>query len=157
MSSSKAGDEFAHALAAALRYTRAGVRSTQEVLNYLHRRGVAPRLARRVIGEARARGVLDDHACARLWAEHWARRGYAWSAIRLRLCAKGLDEDAIEQAANQQERASDDDARARLVVARQRRHGAGPRQRSRLARTLTARGFDTDLIQQVLDESFSPE
>ena len=154
MSSSKPGDEVARALAAVVRYTRPGVRSIQEVLMYLRRRGCSPETAARVIAQGRARGILDDRACARLCAEHWARAGYAWSAIRLKLSAKGLDEPTIEETATYVDAAFGDEARARLVVTSSlRRH---MRQPARLARTLASRGFDPDLIERVLRESFGP-
>ena len=156
MSSSKLEDNTQRALTAATRYVRAGVRSTREALTYLQRRGVPGDLARRTVAAFHARGVLDDRACARLWAEHWARAGYAWSAIRRRLADKGLDEHTIEHAAAQWGRASDDDARARFVAAQHARRGVGPRQRTRVARALSSRGFESDLIERVLNESFGP-
>jgi SOS response regulatory protein OraA/RecX len=101
--------------------------------------------------------MVDDRLCARLWADHWARRGYAWSAIRVKLSEKGLDEQAIEHAASWLGTASDDDARARLVIAQRLRRRAGARQRSRLGRALASRGFDSDLIERILNESFGPD
>lgn len=142
-------------LALARRYAGRGVRSTQEVRTYLRRHGVPPAAIRDAIAACRAQGLLDDRACARLWTEHWARRGYAWAAIRLRLTAKGLTDDAIRMAERTMGRAPDDLARAREVVT-QRARRAGPRERSRLARVLASRGFDADVISRVLTESFGP-
>ena len=113
----------------------------------------------------RARGWLDDAACARLWADHWAQRGYAWAAIRQKLTAKGLGDAAVEQAAQVLGLASDDEARAsRLVASRMRRGPAtgrgivlSPRQASRLARTLAGRGFDPQIIERVLGSNASDE
>jgi len=164
MSSSKPGDDVARALAALIRYTRAGVRSTRQVLAYLQQRGVSSDTAVRTVRLCQARGILDDRACARLWADHWARQGYAWAAIRQKLTEKGLDDSTIDDATHRLGLASDDGARARLVVAqrirlpaprsRQAGRGAGRPPRARLARTLASRGFDSELIERVLDESF---
>lgn len=146
-------DEAPSALAALPRYFRSGVRSAHETVEYLRRRGVPLTQAARVVADYQRRGVVDDRACAQLWTDHWARRGYAWSAIRLKLSEKGLEAQAIEHAANRLGTASSDDARARLLVTRRRRSAEGRRQRSRLTRMLASRGFDQDLIERVLDES----
>ena len=156
MSSLKPADDVSRALAAAARYVRTSVRSTHELRAYLHRRGVSPDTAARVVTEGERRGWVDDRACARLWAEQWSRQGYAWAAIRLKLSAKGLHEHTIKDAANRLGMSSDDEARARLVAASYlRRHKGRPgRQAGRLARTLASRGFGSDLIERVLNESF---
>ena len=148
------GDDPRRALAAAARYVRSGVRSTSEVLRYLQRRGLPPVAAARVVSGYCTRGLLDDRACARLWADHWARRGYAWAAIRVKLSAKGLANEAIAAAAGELDAPEDDMARARQIVAAHTSSHAGAR--VRMARTLSARGFDADLIERLLNESSSP-
>ena len=52
--------------------------------------------------------------------------------------------------------ASEDEGRARQLAAQRIRSDAGPRQRFSLARTLASRGFDSDLIERVLNDTFSP-
>ena len=157
MSSSKpAGEESARALTAAVRYASAGVRSTRDVTIYLRRRGVAAGTINRAIAALRTRGLVDDDACARLWAEQWARRGYAADAIRAKLAAKGLNDVTIYHAFAQLRITADDDTRAREVAARFLRPATGGRKRARLARTLASRGFDSDQIEQVLNESLGP-
>ena len=164
MSSSKPGTERHRTLAAALRYAQSGVHSAEEVRAYLRRRGVASTAIARIVAACREQGSVDDRACARLWAEHWARRGYAGAAIARRLSAKGLDAHTIDVELNYLARGSPDDARARLLAdSYLRRHSGSPqRERSlpaprragRLARTLASRGFDSDVIERVLGESF---
>ena len=151
MSSSKRADELQRALKTLPKYVAAGVRSTHEVLAYLRRRGIPPQHAARIVSDYRIRGRLDDRACACLWADHWARQGYAWSAIQLKLSAKGLGEDAIAEAASRLGPASTDEARARLLIAQRTQGGMDRRQRVRLARTLASRGFDPELVDQVLN------
>jgi SOS response regulatory protein OraA/RecX len=136
MSSSNRRGNATTLLTAALRYARAGVRSTQELRTFLSRRGASSSQIESVVAACRTRGLLDDQASARLWAEHWARRGYAWAAIRVKLFAKGFDEPIIATAAGA------------LATPE-----GGLRQRAQLARALGARGFDAELIEQVLAEA----
>ena len=157
MSSSKPGDELARTLALVARYTRAHVRSTHEVLTYLKRRGVSPEVASKTVAEAQRHGILDDVAAARLSAEHWARSGYAGAAIQQKLTEKGFDAHASTAAVTSLGASSSDEARAREVVARLLRRKTGAFQRARVARTLILRGFDSELIERILHESFSPE
>lgn len=150
------GWDDARALAALTRYLRRGVRSTQEALAYLRRLRVPGVASTRLVKVFRARGMLDDAACARLWAEHWARQGYAWGAIRARLSAKGLDEQLIHQTGKQLGTSSDDEeARAKDVAVRVTARFRTRRPRARVGRTLASRGFDADVIERVLNDTFA--
>ena len=141
-------------MAAALRYARAGVRSQREVLERLRRDGCAHGVVERALAECRRQGLVDDRACARLWAEHWARQGLAWAAIRLKLSAKGLGDRAVEEAAvSVGATPADDEARANAVVARRLRVATVRLSRSHLARVLASRGFDSDVIERILAAS----
>ena len=157
MSSLKPDDqERCRAVALVKRYMRGGPRSSWEVGAYLARHKVSPRVAHRVIQDCVTRGVLDDEACACLWAEHWSRAGYASPSIRARLAAKGFDDETLDHAIAQLQSSFDDEARAKAVAARSDRPGAGRRERARVARRLASRGFDADLIERVLNGSFGP-
>ena len=161
----KWGDDARRVLAQVARNIRARVHSTEEVRRVLRARRVRPVVIGQVVREWQARGWLDDRACARLWAEHWARRGYAWRAIRARLAAKGLDDAASGHAAQALSLASDDEARAQRLVASRLGRGRvatgrvsilSARRKRGLARTLAGRGFDPQIIVRVLgipDES----
>jgi len=129
------------------------VRSVQEALSALHRRGVPAGVAAAAIARCKAAGILDDRACARLWAGQWARRGYAWAAIRQQLASKGLDEGSIEEAGRSIQWSAGDAARAQAEAAA--RLGSRPRRAERLrtARALAAKGFDPDLVEQVLEST----
>jgi len=144
-------DEARSVLSALPRYLGTRVRSTREVEDYLRRRGVPPKQASRAVADCQARGLLDDRACARLWTDHWARSGYATSAIRLKLAAKGLPDAAIDEATRAYAAPVEEEARARLVVSAARRRGA--RQPGRLMRALAARGFEADVIERVVGET----
>ena len=152
MWSSKRGDDPRRVGTAFARYLRSGVRSTSEALAYLRRRGVSSSRAALLLADARRRGALDDRACARLWAEQWARRGWADAAIRAKLSAKGLPARAIEGAMTRMARAGEREAaRAQQVAAASRARQPGP-----LARALALRGFEPDVIDRLLEESFGP-
>lgn len=153
MSSSSPGDDVARALAVATRWLRTGVRSTHEVRSYLTGRRVRPGAITRVVSECRRRGLLDDRACARLWADHWARRGYAWAAIRQRLAMKGLPEAAIDAAAARTGAMADAE-RARHAAEHWCRRPSARRSPVRLGRFLAARGFDESVIEHVVAETY---
>ena len=98
------------------------------------------------------RGVLNDVACARLWADHWARAGWAWPAIHEKLSAKGLAEAAIAAARHDIGAGPQEELmRARAVRdnLRQRRPVASD---SAVARRLASRGFDEDVIERLFNE-----
>jgi len=109
------------------------------------------------------RGLVDDRVCAKLWASTLAERGYAWAAIRERLVTKGLDEPLITQVLTPLQAYADDATRARDLAQRHlarrthvQRAARGKDRRSHVARLLAQRGFDSELIDRVLTESFGP-
>ena len=160
MSSSRREADASPAILAAYGYARARVRSRQELLAYLRRRGYAAASVASAVAACANRGLIDDRACAVLWANAWARHGYAWAAIRLKLAAKGLGSQAVTEAERSIGSRPDDEARARALASSylhrsvnasppRSRHG----QAARLSRVLTSRGFDQDLIERILEES----
>lgn len=146
-SSNRVSSRARRVLAALARYTRTGIRSERDVRAWLRRRGFSEPEAARLIAQCRARSVIDDRAGACLWAEQWARRGYAWAAIRERLAARGFEDAAIAPLARRFGNAEAETARAEAVVA-----GGRGESRARLARRLAARGFDDDLITRVMGD-----
>jgi SOS response regulatory protein OraA/RecX len=156
MSSSKPGAESPaadRAVAALTRYVRRTVRSTHEARAYLQRLGYPSDLITRAVQACVTRGELEDGACGRLWAEHWARQGYAWAAIRERLLAKGLDEAAVAAAARAVGTQDADAERARALLGHRRITGTGALRRARLARLLSAKGFDAETIEHLLEDT----
>lgn len=135
------------------RYLRTSVRSTQDVLQYLSRRGVSPKRAAGLVGTYRAQGLLDDRAAARLWADHWARQGYAAWAIRLKLLDKGFNEQLAHNTITRLTCDANDEERARRLLAQHLRRSSSRPVPSRLARVLASRGFDSELIERVLRTS----
>ena len=158
--SSKTSQAFRSALTAARRYLRYGTRSTQQVRAHLAARGVPKALAESVIDACTRARQLDDQASVTLWVNHLADRGYAWSAIHQLLLTKGFDAQYVAETIQRMHASAPDLERARAVVrARASRGAAGLRastlrRRQQLARLLARRGFDSDLIERVLVESF---
>lgn len=108
--------------------------------------------ARAVVAQGRRQGWLDDRACAKLWADHWARQGYAWTAVADRLRAKGLDEASIGLAGEELGLARADRTRAQELVSRWAAGAANARALERAARRLAARGYDAEFIDDVVAE-----
>ena len=158
MSSSKPDNESRRVLALARRYLRFGTRSAAELRAYLAKRGASPKDIEPAVSVCSRAGLLDDAVCAKLWATTLADRGYAWEAIRGQLLSKGLEPPLIDRTLHPLQARADDASRIRdLVDARLRdRARTDPHLRTRLARLLARRGFDADLIERVLVESFGP-
>ena len=153
MSSSKRRRDPPDGVTALNRYVRTGIRSRQQLRSYLRRSGVSSHQADQLIKTVEASGLVDDDAAAQLWAGHWARLGYAWAAIRLRLEARGFPAASIQRADQRLGCSATDESRARELVIARRRRGAS--ERARLERALASRGFGPDLIEQILEETES--
>ena len=163
MSSSKPTDDAARALALLTRVTRHRVRSRAEACALLSRHGFSPTVCHQVIARCDTEGLLDDVLCAKLVATSWADRGYAWGAIRMKLSAKGIGDTTIAQMESLLGGARTDVARAdqvaKMYQERARRMPLSDvrRETNRLARRLAARGFDAELIEQVLKSFSKPD
>ena len=131
--------------AAALRFCRAGVRSQRQLREWLERKGLREREVLAAVRIAQERGLLDDAVAVKLWADHWARKGYSWAVIAARLKAKGFERSRIAALAEVHGGPADE-SRARRLVKSMR----PSRDSARRARKLAARGFDTEVIERVL-------
>ena len=156
MSSSKLLPDQERWLRLTRRYLRFGTRSTAQARAYLRSRGAADRAIQQTIAYATQHGWLDDRACGRVQAVSLADRGFSDAAIHRRLIAQGLDERLVGRTLQALRAEADEATRARRVVderlARRRAPAAESiqRRRGRLARLLSQRGFDPELIEQVL-------
>ena len=143
---SKARSE-AEVLAAVRAYTQRGVHSTSEARKFLTDRGTDEARLAGLICVLEKDGLLDDRACARLCAEHWARAGYGTPVIQARLSEKGLDDSTIADALLRLNESESDEDRARGWIAGRGRRNASVRT---LARQLLGRGFERALIARLL-------
>ncbi len=135
-------------VARAVRYVQRGVRSTRDVTAYLTRLGFNTRQAQSVVEKFVQKGLLNDRACARLWAEHFARKGLSRPLIRLKLSGKGLGDYALE--AIQELDVADDRQRA-LSLVNQWQAKSSRLGKLSLARRLAAYGFDEELINELIE------
>ena len=144
--SSSRPDELARGLAAAIRFLHGRVRSSHELRHSLTVKGLTAREIPRIVRECERRGILDDEAGARLWAQYWADRGYGWPAIEQRLLAKGFPAAAVVKAGQRLGiRAADEAKRAQAWAAAQQRRGVSSQ---RVARQLMNRGFDPEMVAE---------
>ena len=145
-------------LAAVTRYTRVRVRSTHEVRAYLQRHQASPPVLQHLLDILTAQGLLDDRAAARLWAEQWARRGYAAEAIRVKLSMRGFEDRTIAQVTTAMSSPAEEIGRAHHLVSQRSHRGqrGDQREAGRVRRLLVSRGFDVDVIEQVLGNNVLP-
>lgn len=105
------------------------------------------------IAKLTERGYLDDLEFARYWVEHRSRfRPKGERVLVGELRAKGVERDAVE-AALQEQSAEPEVERARRAIARSLRRWAtlDPAERRRkIYAFLAARGFDFDVIDEVI-------
>lgn len=141
---------------AAVRYLGSRPRSTQEIRDYLHRKGYSPESVDTAVGRLTARGYLDDVAFARWWAENRSQfRPRGPHLIRQELRRKGVVNTTIDDTLAEQAETVDTDAQA-LVLARGKlqsfhKNGLDPDViYRRLSGLLGRRGYGYDTIRTVL-------
>ncbi|MBI1796333.1 MAG: regulatory protein RecX [Candidatus Eisenbacteria bacterium] len=142
---------------AALKLLERTRRTRSDLARRLREKGYAAPVVESVIERLGAVGLVDDaeYALAFL-AERWGRRAAGWRRLEQDLRRRGIAADAIAaaRARFEAERGSADEAAlARRVVAQAARRLAAlePRvRRQRLYALLARRGFDGDVIEQVI-------
>lgn len=129
---------------AAIRYLALRIRSTQEVRDYLKRKGfeaTSDKVIERLIGE----GYLDDKDFVQRWSE--MRRQMLWSprAIQGELMRKGIAKHLIDDCIEYDEV---DGVIKQLIVKKNRHHMYN---REKLMRYLMSKGFSYSDIKPHLD------
>ncbi|MBI3088427.1 MAG: RecX family transcriptional regulator [Candidatus Omnitrophica bacterium] len=144
------------------------MRSAHELRAHLQASRVPERAGASIVAACARQGLVDDRACAKLWATRLADRGYAWAAVREQLLEKGLEPRLVAQVLAPLAAREPDASRARLLLERERDRGRASRRRlprhstewrglrARWARLLARRGFEPDLIAQVLADFSEP-
>ncbi len=142
--------EQAHEIA--LRFLSYRPRSEREVADYLRRKGFDARTVEAELERLRRVGLVDDRAFARFWVENrTAFRPRSRRALQVELRRKGVPLPIIREVL--QEASPDERALAlRLAHERARRlRGLDPSTfRRRLAGYLIRRGFDGELVMEIL-------
>jgi regulatory protein len=141
---------------AAVRYLGLRPRSTQEIRDYLHRKGYSPESVDTAVGRLTERGYLDDVAFARWWAENRSQfRPRGPHLLRQELRRKGVVNTTIDDTLAEQAETVDADAQA-LTLARGKlmsfhKNGLEPDViYRRLTGLLGRRGYGYDTIRTVL-------
>jgi len=142
---------------AALRLLAVRPRSAAELARRLQMKGYGPEVAEEVIGRLRELGMIDDAAFAGMLARDRVRlRPQGSRRLANELRQKGVDEETARAAIRETLASEETDDRelARRAAARWRpRAGEEPeRARRRLHGFLARRGFDGEVIREVLDE-----
>lgn len=132
----------AEALQVAERALRHRDLSRQRLTERLER-AVPPAAAAESLTALERAGLVDDARVARVRAESLAARGYGDEAIRHRLRAEGLPDEAVDEL-------EPEARRARPLI---ERRGPGPR----TARYLAARGFGEDAVEAALGAAFGQD
>ena len=143
---------------AALRLLAVRPRSAAELARRLRMKGYGPEVAEEVIGRLRELGMIDDAAFAGMLARDRVRlRPQGARRLASELRQKGVDEETARAAIRETLEGEETDERALARRAAEKwrpRAGEEPeRARRRLHGYLARRGFDGDVIREVLDET----
>jgi regulatory protein len=148
------------ARAVALRFLGYSARSSAEVRRRLERGGFDAETINAVVAEMESAGWLDDGKFARDWIEDRSdRKGYGRTRLAAELQRRGVDREVVERTADAIR--PDDEFRRALAAARPRfssealsgqEPAAAERERRRIAGFLQRRGFDWDIIKEVIRE-----
>lgn len=143
---------------AALRLLAVRPRSAAELTRRLRMKGYEPEVADEVIGRLRELGVIDDAAFAGTLVRDRVRlRPQGARRLANELRAKGVDDETARAAIRETMEGEDTGERelARRAAEKWRpRPGEEPaRARGRLYGFLARRGFDAEVIREILDET----
>lgn len=144
-------DEYGKALHAAYRFLGRRPHSVGELRTKLSRKGYPVGLMEQVLGHLAELGYLDDEAFARQWVmERGSDRGNA--LLRSELRKKSISDEVIDRVLLKH-RETHDPAIEAEVVARKRwtRLADDPKREAKLSAFLARRGYDYDVIRQVLE------
>jgi regulatory protein len=143
---------------AALRLLAVRPRSAAELARRLRMKGYGPEIGEEVIGRLREMGMIDDAAFAGMLVRDRVRlRPQGARRLASELRQKGVDEETARGAIREtmEGEATDERELARRAAEKWRpRPGEEPaRARRRLHGFLARRGFDGEVIREVLDET----
>ena len=143
---------------AALRLLAVRPRSAAELVRRLRMKGYEPEIGEEVVARLRELGMIDDAAFASMVVRDRVRlRPQGARRLASELWAKGVDEETARTAIRETMAGEDTDERELARRAAEKwtpRPGEEPaRARRRLHGFLARRGFDDDVIREVLDEA----
>jgi regulatory protein len=145
-------DSVSQARARAVNLISRRPRSVAEVEQNLRQKGFAPAVIEQAVARLQDGGLLDDEAFARYWVEQRDTfKPRSQLALRQELQQKGVNREMIEAALAE----VDQTAAAQRVAAKQARrytHLTEDEFRNKLGAFLQRRGFQYEIIRQVIDE-----
>lgn len=143
-----------------LRKLTAAPRTRAQLADDLAVRGVPGDVAERVLDRFTEVGLVDDAAFAEAWVRsRQSGRGLSRRALRHELRQRGVDDETV-QAAVEEITADDEEAAARVLVARRLPGTRGlPREVRvrRLAGMLARKGYPSGLVMAVVREALDAE
>ncbi len=147
----RSDDAFDRARQMSFRFLSYRPRSTNEVRNYLKRKGFDPIVVDRVIGQLTDREYLDDDAFARYWIEQrQTHRPRGVFALRYELVQKGISAEIIDATVIELD---EKDAALRAVEKRTGRWARMPKDQfwRKISGFLQRRGFSYATISEVAE------
>ena len=150
-------DEFDRALERAMKLLAVRSRSRRELADRLLGMGFGPVAVEKVDRRLAALGLVDDTEFALERVRHLLARGRSLRAAHLDLSGHGIGDDVIEFAVAEVDADQPELSRAVAIAnARARRSlGETPRKTyARVARYLSAQGFDPETVEEACREVF---
>lgn len=143
--------ELTYAYGRAVKFLSIRPRSTQEIRDYLARKGISDVVGQEVVERLSREKFLDDEEFAEWWIRGRKEQGKAEFLIRRELENKGVVRDIIDRSFG--ENLSDDVQVAREVVLRNHRKYSkysGREYNAKMGAFLARRGFSWEVIRKAL-------
>ncbi|MFH1644838.1 MAG: RecX family transcriptional regulator [Candidatus Omnitrophota bacterium] len=147
-------DNLDKAKRCALNLLKYRARTISEMKESLDSKGYEDKVVSEVVDEFEKKGLLNDKKFAQDWArERLEDYFYSFSLIKNELEQKGLDDFLVEDVlADFSKEFSDNDTAVKLIERRMHRVEGLPKSKAKikLASFLQRRGFDIELIEEVI-------
>jgi len=153
-------DNFEKFYKKALNFLSFRPRSEKELRDYLKKKKCDELTSQRIIENLKDHKFLSDEEFAKWWIEQRTFiKPKAARIIKMELKQKGIDNDLIEQILKDGKESDFEKAR-KLAEKRMPRYSKIEEKRKvyeKLGRFLISKGFDYDIIKQVIDQIFDKE
>ncbi|MBN2468841.1 MAG: regulatory protein RecX [Deltaproteobacteria bacterium] len=148
-------EEFQKAKSSAIRMLAFRARSTQEISDRLHRKGISASLTQRVVNYLNEYGYLDDQAFAQQWAKSLVvNKGWGFARIKVDLRSRGISPDLAEETIARLRKDHSEEETARRILGKRFSHldlrKISPKDKNRLIRFFQSRGFSWETILRVV-------
>jgi len=151
-------DELNKAKAYAYRLLNYRSRSEKELRGRLKDKGYNAQVIDKLAEELKDEDLIDDKKFARLWAKMRSQgNARGLSVIKFELLSKGVDKDIVEETLSEAREAFSEEEIVRQLLNRRMRAVAGldrQKARQRIYGYLKRRGFSTQVVLKVLDETY---